>query len=124
MAKRLQVFECEVCGQIVMVYGDGGGTLVCCNQPMAARVENTRDAAKEKHVPVIEKTASGYLVKVGAVAHPMLEEHHINWIELLAGDNLYTRFLKPGDAPEAAFDTTAEAVSARAFCNLHGYWKG
>lgn len=124
MAKRLQLFECEVCGQIVMVYGAGGGTLVCCNQPMTPRVENTTDAAKEKHVPVVEKTATGYTVKVGAVAHPMDEAHYIEWIELVAADAVYTQFLKPGDTPEATFGNATEPVYARAYCNLHGYWKG
>jgi len=124
MAKRLQVFECEVCGHIVMVYGDGGGTLVCCNQPMTAVVENTKDAAKEKHVPVIDLTAEGCKVKVGAVAHPMEERHYIEWIELLSGDKVSTRFLKPGEAPEALFENVAEPAVARAYCNLHGYWKG
>jgi len=124
MAKRLQVFECEVCGHIVMVYAEGGGTLTCCGQPMTAVIENTRDAAKEKHVPVIEQDAAGCKVKVGAVAHPMEEKHYIEWIELLAGDEIYTRFLKPGEAPEATFPNVTAPSAARAYCNLHGYWKG
>ena len=124
MAKRLQVFECEMCGHIVMVFREGGGTLACCNQPMTPLLENTRDAAKEKHVPVIEKTDTGYKVNVGAVPHPMDEKHYIEWIEVLAPDRLMCQFMKPGDAPEAVFETLADDVSARDYCNLHGYWKG
>ncbi len=125
MAKRLQCFECEVCGHIVMVFNDGDGTLTCCDQPMTPLVENTKDAAKEKHVPVVEKTAGGYTVKVGAVPHPMEEKHYIQWIDLVAGDALYCKFLEPGNPPEAAFCVEGEgAVSARGYCNLHGYWKG
>jgi len=126
VAKRLQAFECEVCGHIVMVFSDGSGTLTCCDQAMTPLTENTSDGAKEKHVPVIEKTAEGYKVKVGSIPHPMEEKHYIQWIELLAGDTLRCRFLKPGDAPEAIFTTAPDedAVSAREFCNLHGYWKG
>ena len=123
MAEKLQVYKCEVCGNIVEVLHGGVGELVCCGQPMTLQTENTVDAAKEKHVPVIEKVAGGYKVKVGAVAHPMEEKHHIEWIELLAGDKAYRQFLKPGDAPEAFFATDATQVSAREYCNLHGLWK-
>ena len=127
MAKRLQAFQCEVCGHTVIVFNDGSGTLTCCDQPMTPLVENTSDGAKEKHVPVIEKTSDGYAVKVGSVPHPMEAKHYIQWIELLTPNALYCRFLKPRDAPEAAFAVKGAAegpVSAREYCNLHGYWKG
>ena len=123
MAERLQVYKCELCGNIVEVLHGGVGELVCCGQPMTLLTENTVDASKEKHVPVIEKVSGGYKVKVGAVAHPMEEKHHIEWIELIAGDKAYRQFLKVGDAPEAFFAVDAAQVSAREFCNLHGLWK-
>jgi len=123
MAEKLQVYKCELCGNMVEVLHGGVGELVCCGQPMTLLTENTVDAAKEKHVPVIEKVAGGYKVKVGAVAHPMEEKHYIEWIELIAGDKAYRQFLKPGDAPEAFFAVDAAQVSAREFCNLHGLWK-
>ena len=122
MAKRLEVFKCDVCGHIVEILHDGQGTLVCCGQDMVQLVENTVDAAKEKHVPVIEKIDGGYNVSVGSVAHPMEEKHYIEWIELVAGDTAYRQFLNPGDAPEAVFMVDAAEVSAREFCNLHGLW--
>jgi superoxide reductase len=99
------------------------GTLVCCDQPMVLMNENTVDAAKEKHVPVIEKIDGGYKVKVGAVAHPMEEKHYIQWIELIADGKIYRQFLNPGDAPEAVFQVSASSVIAREYCNLHGHWK-
>lgn len=123
MAEKLQVYKCEVCGNLVEVLHGGVGELVCCGQPMTLLTANTVDAAKEKHVPVIEKVAGGYKVKIGAVAHPMEEKHYIEWIELLAGDKAYRQFLKPGDAPEAFFAVDAAEVSAREFCNLHGLWQ-
>ena len=123
MAERLQVYKCEACGNIVLVMHGGEGELVCCGQAMKLLKENTVDAAKEKHVPVVEKTADGYTVKVGAVAHPMEEKHYIEWIELLAGGKSYVEFLKPGDAPEATFKVDADRVTPRAYCNLHGLWK-
>jgi superoxide reductase len=124
MTERLQVYKCEVCGNIVEVLHEGKGELVCCKQPMKLFVENTVDAAKEKHVPVVEKTADGVKVKVGSVAHPMEEKHYIEWIEIIADGKAYRQFLNPGQAPEATFDISAEQVTAREYCNLHGLWKG
>lgn len=123
MAERLQVYKCELCGNIVDVLHGGGGELVCCGQPMTLFVENTVDAAREKHVPVIEKTANGFKVKVGSVAHPMEQKHYIEWVELIAGDQVYRQFLNPGQAPEAEFCVKADQVVAREYCNLHGLWK-
>ncbi|MEW6500801.1 MAG: desulfoferrodoxin [Thermodesulfobacteriota bacterium] len=123
MANHLGIYKCAVCGNIVEVVHAGMGDLVCCGQPMQLMTENTVDAAKEKHVPVVEKVAGGYLVKVGAVAHPMEEKHYIEWIELLADGKAYRQFLKPGDKPEAFFAIEAAQVSAREYCNLHGLWK-
>ncbi len=123
MTKILEVYKCEACGNIVEVLHAGAGELVCCGQPMKLFPENAVDAAKEKHVPVIEKTATGYKVKVGSVAHPMEEKHYIEWIELVADGKAYRQFLKPGEAPEAEFCVQAGSVSAREFCNIHGLWK-
>ena len=123
MAERLQVYKCAKCGNIVEVLHAGVGELVCCGGPMKLFVENTVDAAKEKHVPVIEKLASGFKVRVGAVTHPMEEKHYIEWIELIADDRVYRRYLKPGQPPEAVFEITAQRVYAREYCNLHGLWK-
>jgi superoxide reductase len=123
MTERLQVYKCEVCGNIVEVLHEGQGELVCCGQPMKLFIENTVDAAREKHVPAVEKTAGGFKVKVGSVAHPMEEEHYIEWIEVIADGKAYRQFLKPGDPPEASFDVKAEKTTAREYCNLHGLWK-
>jgi superoxide reductase len=123
MAEQLQVYKCEACGNIVEVLHGGEGELVCCGKPMVLIKENTVDAAKEKHVPVIEKVEGGYKVKVGSVAHPMEEKHYIEWVELIADGKAYRQFLKPGQAPEAIFKIDAASVSAREYCNLHGLWK-
>ena len=123
MTERLQVYKCEVCGNIVEVLHEGKGELVCCKQPMKLFVENTVDAAKEKHVPVVEKTAGGVTVRVGSVAHPMEEKHYIEWIEVIADGKVYRQFLKPTDTPEATFNIAAEQITAREYCNLHGLWR-
>lgn len=122
MAKQLEIYKCDECTNIVEVFQGGQGELVCCGQPMKLQVENTVDAAKEKHVPVIEKAEGGVLVKVGEVAHPMEEKHYIQWVEVVADGRCYTKFLKPGDAPEAFFCIDAANITAREYCNLHGHW--
>ena len=123
MTELFQVYKCEVCGNIVTVLHAGSGTLVCCNQPMKLMVENTVDAAQEKHVPVIEKVDGGVKIKVGSVAHPMTEEHYIEWIVIEADGLVQMKMLKSGDAPEAVFKTDAKEIKAREYCNLHGLWK-
>ena len=123
MAEKLQVYKCEACGNMVEVLHGGGGELVCCGEPMKLLVENTVDAAKEKHVPVIEKVDGGVKVKVGSVAHPMEESHYIEWVEIIADGEAYRQFLNPGEAPEATFCIEAEQITAREYCNLHGLWK-
>jgi superoxide reductase len=90
---------------------------------MKLLVEGSVDAAQEKHVPVIEKTANGIKVTVGSVAHPMENAHFIEWIEIIADGKAYRQFLNPGDAPEAVFQVDADQVTAREYCNLHGLWK-
>lgn len=122
--EKQAIYKCAVCGNVVEVLQVGGGTLTCCKQPMMLLQENSVDASREKHVPVLEKVAGGYKVFVGSAAHPMEEKHYIEWIELQAGNCSYRQFLKPGAAPEAFFPVDAEEVTARASCNLHGVWKG
>lgn len=123
MTEKLQIYKCEICGNIVEVLHTGKGELVCCGEPMKLHEENTVDAATEKHVPVIEKTENGFKVKVGSVAHPMIEEHYIEWIELIVDGIAYRKFLNPGDEPWAEFCIEAEDVTAREYCNIHGLWK-
>lgn len=122
MAEQLEIYKCGKCGNIVEVLFAGGGELVCCEEPMKLLVANTVDAAREKHVPVIEKIEGGFKVRVGSVAHPMEEAHYIQWIEAVADGKAYRKFLNPGDAPEAEFMIDAASITAREYCNVHGLW--
>ena len=124
MAQKLEIYKCNMCGNIVEVLHGGAGELVCCGEPMELVDPKTADTGKEKHVPVIEKIDGNYKVKVGSVPHPMEEKHYIEWIELLADSKAYRQFLKPGMKPEATFHVKADTVSAREYCNVHGLWKG
>ncbi|WP_045221736.1 desulfoferrodoxin [Desulfonatronum thioautotrophicum] len=123
MAQQHEVYKCDMCGNIIDVLHGGGGELVCCGEPMKIMTENTVDAAKEKHVPVVEKTANGYKVTVGSTLHPMESKHYIEWIEIIADGKSYRQFLNPGQEPVAEFCVQAEQVTAREYCNLHGLWK-
>ena len=123
MAERPEIYKCEACGNIVAVLHGGAGELVCCGADMVKQVENTVDAAKEKHVPAVEKGDGFIKVKVGDVPHPMEEKHYIEWVELIAGGKSYYEFFCIGDPPEATFNLSAEDATVRAYCNLHGLWK-
>lgn len=124
MADKLAILKCEQCGHIVEVLHAGAGEPTCCGKPMKRFTENTVDASKEKHVPVITRIPNGIRVTVGSVPHPMEEKHYIEWIELIVGDKVLRRNLAPGQEPSAVFDgVTAADVSAREYCNLHGLWK-
>jgi len=123
MTNLNEIYKCAICGNIVEVVHTGDGELVCCGQAMSLQKENTVDASLEKHVPVIEKIEEGYRVRIGTVPHPMIAEHFIEWIELVADGKVYRKYLQPGDEPMAEYCVTVSSITARAFCNLHGLWK-
>lgn len=117
-------FRCKHCGNMVGQLFDAGVPLVCCGEPMEELIANTVDASVEKHVPVV--TVEGDLVKVviGAVEHPMTEEHHITWIYLLTERGGQRKCLRVGEKPEISFAMTEDKpLAAYAYCNLHGLWK-
>jgi superoxide reductase len=124
MAKPIEVYKCEVCGNIVEVLHGGGGKLVCCGADMQLCEANTVDAAKEKHVPIIERAEGGVKVRIGSVSHPMDDDHYIEWIEFIVGKKVLRQNLNPGDKPEAFFFRAKPGeVTVRAYCNLHGLWE-
>ena len=118
-----EIYKCSICGNMVEVTHVGGGELVCCGLPMQNLISKTEDQGSEKHVPVIEKTETGIKVKVGEVPHPMEPDHYIEWIEILADEKSYKKFLKPGVPAEAEFCIKAEEYTVREYCNLHGLWQ-
>ena len=124
MTEINQVYKCDMCGNVTEVLHTGAGELVCCGEPMIKLEAKTANQGKEKHVPVIEKIDGGYKVKVGSIPHPMEEKHYIEWIELIADEKTYRKFLKSGQSAEAIFKVEQTNVSAREHCNVHGLWKG
>ena len=125
MAKKFYI--CKTCGNIVGLIKEGGGPLNCCGTAMTELVPNTVDAAQEKHVPVVtfDRQGSEVTVQVGSTAHPMTEEHLIEWIHLQTKQGAQMKQLHAGDSPEAVFKLTTddEPVAVYAYCNLHGLWK-
>lgn len=125
MTQLNEIYKCNVCGNIVEVLHTGVGELVCCGQPMQLMNANIVDAAKEKHVPVVEISDDKIVVKIGSEPHPMEEKHYIEWIEVLEnGEPIARARLKPGDKPEATFCLCkTQGITAREYCNLHGLWR-
>ena len=118
MAKKGEIYKCEICGNIAEILHEAAPYLYCCGQPMKKQEEQINDPEKgEKHLPVIE----GNLVKVGSISHPMTGEHYIEWIEATDGKEVTKVFLKPEEEPKAKF--SFKPTFARAYCNLHGLWK-
>ena len=124
MTKSREIYKCNICGNVVEVLHAGVGELVCCGEPMELMKEKTEDSSVEKHVPYIEKTSDGVLVKIGQNQdHPMEEKHYIEWIQIIADGAAYRKFLQSGDKPQAKFEIKADKLEAREYCNIHGLWK-
>ncbi len=118
-------YICKHCGNIIAMVKDAGVPVVCCGERMTQLIPGTSDGAAEKHVPVYEVNGNVVNVTVGAVEHPMLENHYIEWISIQTNYGNQRKTLKPGEAPKASFALLeGEKVEAvYAYCNLHGLWK-
>lgn len=121
----MKFYRCEICGKIVAIVKATGVETICCGQPMRELVPGTTDGALEKHVPVYTVADNMVTVKVGSVAHPMLEAHFIEWIALETENGNQRKVLKPGDRPEAtsALVPGDKVKNVYEYCNLHGLWK-
>ncbi|MCR5116761.1 MAG: desulfoferrodoxin [Lachnospiraceae bacterium] len=121
----MKFYRCNHCGQIVAVVKKTGVPIVCCGEQMQEIVPGTTDAAVEKHVPVYEVNGNIVTVSVGSVAHPMIEEHYIEWVALQTKAGNQRKALTPGSEPKVSFALTDgdEVVAVYAYCNLHGLWK-
>lgn len=124
MVEQAEVYKCFLCGNTVVVIAVGGGELVCCGKAMDFLEKQTEGDKSPKYLPIIEKTDDGYVVKVGESEHPMEDEHYIQTITLVVGNESFGKSLKPGDKQEFVVKTDAEGpIIATALCNLHGYWE-
>lgn len=121
----MKFFKCEHCGKIITMLSERAVPTVCCGDPMKELIPGTTDAAVEKHVPVVKQDGGIVTVEIGSVAHPMAEEHHIEWIVLETNHGYQMKKLAPGEEPKAVFALSEgdEVVAAYEYCNLHGLWK-
>ena len=127
MTERLELYRCDICGNIVEVVINGEGELVCCGEPMKRLEAGTNDnAATEKHVPVFRKTETGGMeIRVGSEPHPMIPEHYVMFIEVISNDKNYLKrkYLYPDNKPELLSDKYMDNTLAREYCNIHGLWE-
>lgn len=124
MTQLRQIYHCPICGNVTEVVYTGQGELVCCGEPMKLLKENSVDAAKEKHVPVLKDLGDKVEVAVGSVLHPMEEKHHIAFVEIITEKMVMRHEFKVGEEPVAVFPVKmSEVLYAREYCNLHGLWK-
>ena len=127
MTERLEMYRCEICGNLVQVILAGGGELVCCGQPMTLLKPNTiEDAALEKHIPVYIQRENGVEIQVGSVLHPMNDDHYIMFIESISEDRnrMKLQYLHPGQEAKMLLEQKIGKEKALEFCNLHGLWEG
>lgn len=128
MTERLEMYRCEICGNLVEVILEGHGELVCCGQPMVLlHGKSTDEEGLEKHVPVFEiKENGGQEIRVGSVLHPMNDDHYIMFIETISEDRNHVglQYLHPGEEPKMLLEKKIGKTLAREFCNIHGLWEG
>lgn len=125
MTELNEIYRCNICDNMVEVVNASVGELVCCNQPMELLKERKTDIGPEKHIPIVEKTDDGIIIKVGKVNHPMEDNHHIVLIEAITPNKVYRKLLKSDDKPLAEFNiNTSELndIKIREYCNVHGLW--
>ncbi len=125
MTKKLELYKCKTCGNMVEVVLEGDGSLVCCGEDMQHLEAGTSDGATEKHVPAVEIMGTTKVVKVGAIPHPMEKEHYIEFIEVISNDERYVKrkYLHPDEEPEMILKCMAEDdFIAREHCNIHGLY--
>ena len=122
MTKHLELYKCEVCGNIVQVMNEGFGELVCCNKPMTLLEPHSKDEEKmEKHVPYFTQDNK---IQIGSDLHPATVEHHIDFIQTVTEDKMrvLTTFLHPTEEPVSNIYEEDEHFKAFEYCNIHGLW--
>ncbi len=119
----MEVYKCDVCGNVVELLDNGGGTLVCCGQDMTKMIVNQEETVFEKHIPLLEINEREIKVTVGSVLHPMEENHYIEWIAMVTSKGIIRKSFKPGDSPMITFGRMGEAYAIYAYCNVHGLFQ-
>ncbi len=121
----MKFYKCNICGNVVDLVVEGGGTLVCCGEDMELLTPKEMEEGSEKHLPVATLNGNKLTVRVGSVPHPMEENHFINFILLKYNGKVGRKDLNPGEAPEKTFtiDEDFTEIEIYEYCNVHGLWK-
>ena len=127
MTNKLDLYQCEICKKMVQILIEGEGELVCCNKPMKKVIANTEENVNlEYHLPVNIQCDNEEYIQVGKETHPMTEEHHIEFIQVISecGKKIFTHILEPSSEPKIKieFDDFGNYKMIE-FCNLHGLWE-
>lgn len=126
MTEKLELYKCNVCGNVIEVVLSGVGELVCCNQLMEKLEEQAigDEMVQEKHVPIVNVVDDGIEIRVGSVPHPMIEEHYIQFVEAHSKDKKYVKrkYLTPNEEPVLKLKCNCSDIIARELCNIHGLW--
>jgi|GEM_PF-14583 superoxide reductase len=123
MTLNLEIYKCNICGNIIEVVKSGDGDLVCCGQKMVKMEPKGMESGQEKHLPFIKEEDSSIVIKIGETEHPMTEEHYIEWIEVITDEGIFKKYFKPKDKPEFKTDKKNKIKVVRAYCNIHGLWR-
>ncbi|MBR2386757.1 desulfoferrodoxin FeS4 iron-binding domain-containing protein [bacterium] len=126
MTKKLELYKCSICGNLIEVVLEGEGELVCCGEIMEQLTSDNHSGSMEAHRPIIESFEDKKTVRIGQTQHPMTEEHHIEFIEVISPDEKYVKrkYLNPEEEAILEFECTCKnGFSAREVCNLHGLWE-
>ena len=118
-------YICAHCGNIIAKVKDSGVPVMCCGQKMTEIIPGTTDASQEKHVPVYQVEGNKVTVTIGAVEHPMVPEHYIEWVSLQTKQGNQRKLLEPGQEPKVCFAICEgdEVEAVYEYCNLHSLWK-
>ncbi len=118
-------YICKHCGNVIAFVKASGVPVICCGEKMTEIIPGTTDASVEKHLPVYTVENGKVNVTVGAVEHPMTEEHYIEWVSLQTKYGNQRKALKPNEAPKVCFSICEgdEVEAVYAFCNLHSLWR-
>ncbi len=119
---KAKFYICRHCGNQIEIVKSAGVPVMCCGEKMHELIPNTAEAAGEKHLPVVSVEGDKVTVNVGAVNHPMAEEHYIEWVYVETEKGGARKHLAPGDAPAVEFTVKEKPVAVYAYCNLHGLW--
>ena len=128
MTEKLELYKCEICGNMVEVVLSGVGELVCCGEPMEKLKPKTDEldpALKEKHIPVVNRLDDGIEVVVGSNLHPMEENHYIQFVEITSPDkkSVTRKYFEPHEMPILEYKCKCPTPTATEYCNIHGLFE-